>query len=83
VLDFTDCHEVSAVNVPGMWQGSGPGSPLISMACVVTARGRLEPLGGPGTEHSWTVGGDVKLIRVFSSAHDARAEAIFTQPLVN
>jgi hypothetical protein len=52
---------------------------VTSYSCVLTARGRLEP---PGDENQrWELGSasEVREIRRFSSAHDARAQAIVTQ----
>jgi len=78
VVDFTDCITVTGANVGGMWQGEGE-TALTSYSCVLTARGRLEPLGGDGDPRIWKLSAGDKDMSLFSSAHDARAEAIITQ----
>jgi hypothetical protein len=76
VVDFTDCIPVSGVSVGGMSQNEGAAA-VTSYSCVLTARGRLEPPGD--TNQEWTLGSEVREIRKFSSANDARAQAIVTQ----
>ncbi len=77
VVDFTDCIPVSGVSVGGMSQNEGAAA-VTSYSCVLTARGRLEPPGD--TNQVWKVGAtEEREIRRFSSANDARAQAIVTQ----
>jgi hypothetical protein len=80
VVDFTDCIPLAGATVPGMSlnDASLESKPITSYSCVLTARGRLEPAGA-SANNDWTVGGNTKEISVFSSAHDARAEAVITQ----
>ena len=80
VVDMTDCRDAPAALRPGMEANEESGSELPKpQYCVLTGRGRLEPVGGGTGEVVWTVqAGGVKTFRqkTFSSAHDARATII-------
>lgn len=83
VVDITDCQVVPGTLTPGSVVGGGSASyDVVTFHCVLTSRGRLEPSGG-STESQWTLGGaKTYRQRVFSSAHDARAEIITPEMIV-
>jgi hypothetical protein len=78
VVDFTDCIPVSGVSVGGMSQNEGAPA-VTSYSCVLTSRGRLSPPGDEDQEWKMGTSSEKRYIRRFSSAHDARAQAIVTQ----
>ena len=76
VVDITDCQvAVNALTAGSLVAGGTGTSPTGSFHCVVTARGRLDPIGS-AAERSWALGTRTVKQGVYSSAHDARAEII-------
>ena len=76
VVQFTDCVKAQGAMTTGeSIGGTDPGAGTISYHCVLTARGRLEPIGaGNVGDKEWEYGAGKKVWqRGFASAHDARA----------
>jgi hypothetical protein len=76
VVDITDCQIAANALTPGSVVAGGTGSVATgAFYCVMTGRGRLDPIGS-AAERSWTLGARTFRQGVYSSAHDARAEFI-------
>ena len=77
VVDITDCQVAANALTPGsLVAGGSTSAPTGAFYCVMTGRGRLDPIGS-AAERSWTLGGSRTFKQgLYSSAHDARAEFI-------